>query len=370
MRFPKVFFWIWLLGSALLWVGYQYYGKALLEQLYTGQAPAWLQGLAEGLYPRLAIERHRFDLHFFQQKAEQVLLRGSLLVLLLLVLLQPEAASFRRRLSEGHISQGYARYLQGVFTVLLFYFTWDWPLIFEKLQGIRPFYQPLSFWLRLFSFPSSAWATGLCVAMWAAALYAFYRSSWYFCLGSVLLFLLLEAFLLSFQKFDHTWASFNYIALMMPSLYAVSQKKEALIPAWPWQMIRVAVAAVYVQAGLEKILIGGSAWLEADNLRTYLLMAGQPLGEWLAQYDVLCIIFAFLVILFELSFAAIVLYRKSTPWLLAAGFCFHLSTYFLMGIGSWLSTWTLSYLFLLEASHWPPKFRAGLSKGIFLKTKL
>jgi len=287
MRFPKAFFWIWLLGSGLLWASYQYYGKAMLEQLYAGQAPAWLQGLVEELYPRLATERHRFDFHFFQQKAEQVLLRGSLLVLLLLVLLQPEAAAFRRRLSEGYITKGYARYLQGVFTLLLFCFTWDWPLIFEKLQAIRPFYQPLSLWLRPFAFPTTACATGLCVAMWAAALYAFYCSSWYFSLGSVLLFLLLEAFLLSFQKFDHTWASFNYIALMMSSLYAVAQASATSVPAWPWQMMRLAVAVVYVQAGCEKILIGGMAWLEADNLRTYLLMAGQPLGEWLAQYDVL-----------------------------------------------------------------------------------
>ena len=65
---------------------YDLVGQTMIAQLYEGTAPSWLMELINTVYPRFAVEKHRFELSFFQEKAWQLLTRASFVVLVGIVL--------------------------------------------------------------------------------------------------------------------------------------------------------------------------------------------------------------------------------------------------------------------------------------------
>jgi hypothetical protein len=92
--------------------------------------------------------------------------------------------------------------------------------------------------------------------------------------------------------------------------------------AWPLRLTQVFFVQIYFFAGYSKIFTSGLAWMDASNIRHYLLVLTQFLGfdrhaaaYALASHPLVCSFIAWTGILFELSFA-IVLFKPSTRWIM------------------------------------------------------
>jgi hypothetical protein len=75
---------IWLIFLFIQLVLYYVLFRNLVEAAYQNEAPVWFEELIQAVYPRFTIEKHRFNLHFFLEKADQVIWRFCALQALVL----------------------------------------------------------------------------------------------------------------------------------------------------------------------------------------------------------------------------------------------------------------------------------------------
>jgi hypothetical protein len=166
------------------------------------------------------------------------------------------------------------------------------------------------------------------------------------------LVILLQGWLFSFEKIDHTFSTLTYAALVMPFLvyeYAKAAKKKQHTQAgWPLQLICVCIAAVYFMAGLEKLLIAGLDWIRPDSFRSYLYLHQAPIGLWVAKSNLLCTILPLVAMLFQLGFFTILFYPALRPFVLLSGIAFHTGTYLLLEVGWYINAWIMVYIFFID----------------------
>ncbi|OJJ23711.1 hypothetical protein BKI52_05010 [marine bacterium AO1-C] len=352
------------LGLVILLVfGYWWEWRHWVVLAYDQKAPAWFQSLVQTIYPRFGVEKQRFPLAFFLKKADQVVLRFALVSIAIGIffLLLQSRASFKQKIhhfwdsSTSTINIGWQ--LRG-FAGLMLLFTWDWYFYLKNLEQARVFYAPiLPYRLLHLPFPSAYWLLIFCILFWLANLAIIARVKVFWSsLVSVFFFLLLQGFMYCFHKVDHTYATLTYAALLIPVLawyYQKSvQKKQNHMVSWPWRLIQVMIALVYLQAAVEKLLIGGIEWLQPQNFRAYLYMHPTTLGNWLSQSDFWCVALPLVALVFQLGFISIIFYPRFKWIFLVVGITFHLNTYLLLGIGWYYSPWMLVYFFLID---WRPK---------------
>ncbi|NIK72965.1 hypothetical protein FHS56_000451 [Thermonema lapsum] len=340
---------LWVL-SVLLALGGMY-GWWLRPQvqafLWTGEANIVSYWVAV-FYPRFAIERHRFDASYFLFLADQIVLRAGLVITAIAIW-----EAWQRRGQRAFcriIPLSEVGYFVRYFAFVLLLYTYDWCYLFYNLSFFVAFFEPLGFvhFLPAFSLP---WLWSLWGVMILTALRALYLGRGSFLPAS--LFLVLQAYLYSFGKLDHTFAPFTYVCLLMPwwevACWRAQKKGFSFCSATPLLYMQVAIAFCYVQAGMEKLLLGGSAWWNANHLRTFLLVHGQATGRALAASpDLLLEAASVLVLLWQLAFVG-VLHPKSRLFFIFTGFLFHLANYLFLGVGWWLHTYVWCYPFFFDS---------------------
>ncbi len=349
---------IFLLLLAGLLAGYAAWGRTLAAAAVAGTAPEWLQGLVNAVYPRLAVEKHRFEAAFFLRKADQVVLRFALVAGLLatgryLLGRRPGLWVYGHAFWNRPVPVGRVRVLQILFYAALLFFSHEWYAELASRHGAAVFYKPLPLLRPLpAGFPPPPVLALLCGSLWATCGLAM-LGRWAVWSGGLAagLFVLLQAWLYSFEKMDHTYALLTYAALPMPWLLAERQRAvregQPLQAAWPLRLVQLVIGLVYLQTGLEKLLIGGPAWLHPETFRNYLYLHQAPLGMWVAGSDGLCVLLPALALGFELGFVLIV-FRPAWAWVfLPAGVLFHAGTYLLLGVGWYFNGWIATYIFFI-----------------------
>lgn len=361
---PKSLFYIYLgIGfvaclELTYWLGLRHW----VTLAYHHQAPEWFQTLVQNFYPRFGVEKQRFSLAFFLNKADQVIIRFALVSLgsLGFIYLYQKQEGLRQKVKRywnGYTSLHNAQRQLQVFAALLFLFTWDWYFYLNTLSKASAFYTPiLPYRLLHLPFPSSFWLLVWCGIFWLAnlALLCKFRVMWT-SLISVSLFVLLQGYMYCFHKLDHTYATLTQVALLMPILawhYRQGNKtRQNQVAAWAWRLMQFSIVFTYFQAGLEKLFIGGFNWVSPHSFRSYLYLHPTNLGAWVASSNFWCTVLPLAAMLFQLGFVSIIFYPRLKRLFLPVGILFHLGTFMLFGIGWYYSPWMLVYLFFIE---WKP----------------
>jgi hypothetical protein len=367
---------------------YMLWLRGLVTQAHLGTAPDWFMAVVNAVYPRFAVEKHRFEAAFFLRHADQIVLRAGLVVVAATALSvalrrwQPLRIRLRRLFAEPVPAAKVRLYAVAVYACVLFV-TYDWPVVFSQLHAARDFYRPLAL-LRWVPFPSPWVSTALCVLLWISCVCVVLRfRSVSFATLAAGLFVLLQGWLYSFEKIDHGFAPLTYVLCLMPLLLhpfshktnksSVSEKRgeskeerpaQGLRPlfslysfffrptgsnasAWALPLIRLVIGTVYLQAGLEKLLTGGWEWLAPETFRNYLYLHPTAAGLWVARHDWLCVLLPASALVFQLGFISVVFWPKMRWLWLPAGVLFHAGTYLLMDVGGYVNAWVWLYVVFL-----------------------
>ena len=120
--------------------------------------------------------------------------------------------------------------------------------------------------------------------------------------------------------------------------------------------VRLLLGAIYLFPGLHKLLTSGLDWALSDNLRFQLYWKWAQYGVVprlrLDAYPWLLHLGGLFVLAFELSFAPLVLFRRTRTAAAVAGLAFHLLSHLVLGL-LFASLW-LCYVALVD---WRPLFR-------------
>jgi len=354
-----LFLFIWAISIFLITVIYFLFIKNQIENIFLSNSLSSLSDLIEFIYPRFIIERERFEPGFFIKKADQVVLRFVLInvTLFLLYYLLKKSHKFKRKwiiFWNQEASTFNLNFFINAFYLGLFAFSIDWYWGFEKMVQLNIFYHPLLLFKFLGnSYPSLLLLQSLCVLLYLFCFLILFRyKTVLFSISACFLFILLQSFLYGFEKTDQTFAIFNYLAMLMPFLIFFfktdkgedkkNRKSTFLV------LIKIIIGLCYFQAGLEKILISNLNWFSASTLQHHLLTHPTQFGLWVSQFEWLCILLQTASLLFEIGFITIVFFPKMKYVFLPVGILFHLSTFWLMGIGGWFNSWIFAYMFFID----------------------
>ena len=101
---------------------------------------------------------------------------------------------------------------------------------------------------------------------------------------------------------------------------------------WPLLLTQVFFAQIYFFAGYSKIFTSGFSWIDAENIRRYLLMLTQFLGfdrhsisYAFVDHPTICLLIAWTAVVFDMAFP-IVLFKPATRWvILPLAMIFHIA---------------------------------------------
>ncbi len=136
---------------------------------------------------------------------------------------------------------------------------------------------------------------------------------------------------------------------------------------WPIRSAVGVMSAIYCMTGIWKLRNSGTDWIFSDNMKLSLLwgrVRGErpPLGDlgvWLADHHPLPRVFAGFILLFEVTFPLVIVFRRIRPLYVAAAWMFHLGTLLLLGLD--YIVWSCTVTILLV--NWPAVAdRLGLFK--------
>jgi len=129
------------------------------------------------------------------------------------------------------------------------------------------------------------------------------------------------------------------------------------------------MSAIYCMTGIWKLRNSGTDWVFSDNMKLSLLwgrVRGErpPLGDlgvWLADHHPLPRVFAACILLFEVTFPLVIVFRRIRPLYVAAAWMFHLGTLLLLGLD--YVVWPCTVTILLV--NWPAvSDRLGVAKPL------
>ncbi len=354
-----LFLFIWAFSLLIIPIIYFLLIKNQIENIFLTNSNNSLLHTIELIYPRFIVEKERFEPVFFIKKADQVILRFLIInvTLFLLYYLLKNDHKFKRKwviFWNQETSIFNLNFFISAFYLGLFAFSIDWFWGFEKMVQLKIFYHPLLLFKFLGNtYPSLLLLQSLCVLLYLFCFLILFRfKTAIFSVSAGFLFILLQSFLYGFEKTDQTFAIFNYLAMIMPFLIYFfktnkSEDKKNTKSTF-LVLIKIIIGLSYFQAGLEKILISGLDWFSASTLQHHMAAHPTLFGLWVSQFEWLCILLQSASLLFEIGFISIVFFPKMKYFFLPIGILFHLSTFWLMGIGGWFNSWIFAYMFFID----------------------
>ena len=326
-----------------------------IVEAFKGKPDRFINFIMETLYPRFNIEKKRFDLSFFIHKADQVIYRFVFLYYLTLFLsyLYNQRTRFRLKINQLFYVETTSKNIE-VLRILFFgYFLFvSYELCNDLLliQPLRPFYKPI-LWLRVFNIPFPDYATVITIGAfwWILTILVILKIRTVLFSGiSLFLFIIVQCWVFSFEKMDHSYATLTYAFILVPFLFDEQKKNDLVFNSWSLQLIRISIAMVYFLSSLEKIFISQLSWLKPDTLKTYMRFHETSLSAFIIQHDLLCILISVGTILFQLSFILIIFF-PGLKWIwIVGGILFHTGTLLVMEIGHPLNPWILVYIFFID----------------------
>lgn len=338
--------------TVVLCVGGYFYVWQQIPAILRGEAPEWLAALVDYFYPRLKVERHRFDEAFFIEKARQLGIRMVLVMVLLSVFfyrfdsLQPCWERFWHR----KIAVRTVGWLISTYYVGMLYYMHEWWYDFAYFPRYESFYRPISF-LSLLDVPfPPVWLNWTMYGwlMISTVACIFRLKLFFFSVNVAIIFLVAHAYYFSFEKIDHGFATFGYVAMLMPFLIKSYQDARRshndYLDGWALWLMQSAIAFSYFLSGVEKILMGGTAWFFEHHLSAYLAASPTLSAKILLQYPLLVQAISIFILCFQLTFPIILVYPRITWLYLLSGIFFHVQTKLVMDIGTWISPWIWVYV--------------------------
>jgi hypothetical protein len=148
----------------------------------------------------------------------------------------------------------------------------------------------------------------------------------------------------------------NKMCLVLPTLMVfalASWDGKARVPAWIVNALILILAAGYAQAAITKLYLTGGAWPGGHTVvhefaKAYLSNENIAL-EWLLRTSWLRALACTACLLFELSFAVILVKPRLIPFYFGAGLAFHVISYFVLNV-NFLDFYFPSYLILIDWS--------------------
>jgi hypothetical protein len=137
-------------------------------------------------------------------------------------------------------------------------------------------------------------------------------------------------------------------------------------PFGRWVML-IVFMAIYGSTGFLKML-DEPAWFDGTALAYHLVdlhFGATPLGSWMSQHLWLTLAMGIFTIVFEAGFPILVMIRRTNPWILLAGFTFHMGVMGVMHVGTFSFVATAAYPVLLHpdiAREWYEKGKAWLAQ--------
>lgn len=333
-----------LLGALV----YFFYFRSLVIQAYENMGPEWLNKFIYTFYPRFFVEKHRFDPEFFLSKADQMVLR--ILVFLMIITIWGQKI-YDRIFNRKFTSEFNLNVFRWVIYLSASLFYWDFLIELNKLNQIKEFYQPILFnKVFMTNFPSMNVLYILFGLMVFANILAF-LNRWLIVFGLIFAFcfVLLQGVFLSFHKIDHGFATYIYCLLLFPLVGIIKKSTiQASSDYWPIRLIWVAITLSYLMSGLEKLTISGWNWFQPSTLKGYLSLHNTTLGLFVIQYEWLCVLLSIGGLVFQLGFVSILFRQKLLWFFVPAGIFFHFMTGQLFQITGLLSPWQLVYVFFID----------------------
>ena len=349
-----------ILLSLLIAILYLVFFRELVMQAYYGTAPAWFSTLVDELYPRFAVEKQRFELAFFQYKADQVIIRISLVLLLSGTgLWFLKARDFIQNHSPALPSFFFNR-LRLVFYLGLLLYTWNWYEDFSRIVKMQAFYKGVHLF-RFFQLgiPEIAVFYGLFAIYLLSILMVLLNiRTTFFASITALGLVLFQGYIYSFEKIEHGYTTLTYACMLMPFLFyeLKRQKGQVFQSSFVLFLIQLSIAGAYGLSGAEKLLTSGFQWANPETFRTYLLLHPRDAGLWVAEQAFLLNTLPWLVLVFQLSFVIVPFLPRFRYIFLISGIAFHWGTTWLMGIGAYWSPWIFVYVFFLDFHKLDIKF--------------
>jgi hypothetical protein len=357
----KIFILIYLTIVVAVVLLYILLFRNLVCLAYAGNSPEWFNSLIDFFYPRFIVEKNRFELSFFLQKADQVIIRFSLTITVIfsiyyLYTLEKIKSFFTNYWNQETTVNNIAflRKLYYIFLIIIFKDIY-WDLL--SLSKISVFYRPIALYKILhIPIPSHMAILIICLLFFISCTLCIANfKSIFFSVIAVLVFLLIQGYIFSFEKFDHGFATYSYAGMLMPFLlweFSDSEKKHLPnVIDWVLPLIRLVICLCYFYSGLEKLLISGIEWVQQENFKAHLLIHPTSFGLTVASSNFLCILFAIGTLCFQLGFILVLPFPKLKWLFLSIGIIFHISTYLLMDVGGYLNPWILAYIFFID---WNP----------------
>ncbi|WP_291728436.1 hypothetical protein [Bernardetia sp.] len=359
-----------LLSQVLYWFWIRNYTLAYFDENQKDTI-SWFSNLVESIYPRLKVEKYRFDAAFFIKKSDQIAIRfffiGCIFSLLLLPKVYQKVKLFvkEKTVYTQKITVRKQYILITYFLVSNVLLSQEWLEILTEYSQIADLYEPISFYKIVApSFPTLPFLTilfyGLRIisiigvvfflfSIFSKDKFLIQKTAFVCLLLSAMLFIYLQGFLYGFGKTEHTYATWNWVCMLLPIwFWKTNFNTSNLNFVSQNYLVFISIGLVYASSGLEKIFIGGLEWLNGNALMGYLELSTTDLGQSLSNYPTLVFLLSIVTIFWEIGFLCIVhKSRKIRLTLIFIGVCFHVGVYFSMGVGHYLSPWMWVYVFLL-----------------------
>lgn len=137
-------------------------------------------------------------------------------------------------------------------------------------------------------------------------------------------------------------------------------------PFGRWLML-IIFMAIYGSTGFLKLL-DEPHWFDGTALAYHLVdlhFGATALGAWMSQHLWLTLAMGVFTIVFEAGFPLLVMFRRTNPWVLLAGFTFHIGVMSVMHVGTFSYVATAAYPVLLHpevAREWYLRGKAWLAQ--------
>jgi predicted DCC family thiol-disulfide oxidoreductase YuxK/uncharacterized membrane protein YphA (DoxX/SURF4 family) len=140
--------------------------------------------------------------------------------------------------------------------------------------------------------------------------------------------------------------------------------EDSVFARWPLLLIQWMFVLIYLSAATSKLGTSGIDWMNGYTLQYYLFRDGigrdKPLGVWLAQYHILVMTLQWISIIFQSTFALVMIFPRLVWVYIPIGLGFHTVIY--LAIGAPFFQWIFIYVVFIS---W-----AALAKGISCKVSM
>lgn len=337
----KIILYVFIVIS--LTVSYLVYGRNEFLAYLNGGKNDFFTFILTHFYPRFILEKSRFPTEFYLLKIDQFLLRILFAISIVFVLSFKSTFDFLLN-KDVSTSKMQGKVLHIIYFSFLFYITFDWWILYTKLDEISIFYSPLKI-ISFLPYPHLVVVKTLLVIMWLSALLNFFYTKWGIKLATMLIFSYLQALFFSFNKIDHGYLLFTYVGYLFIFWNQNEKWNGKLMGA-----IQLTICLAYTFAGLEKLFSSGFTWAEASNFKTFLLLHPNDVSIWLSKNYLLCLLLPLFAFLFQITFLLAFFNQKLRQFYLIIGILFHVGTFYIFNIGAIFHPWLLTYLFFIPST--------------------